>query len=57
LPSQAPKPTHSKEGPKRERERERERRLREDTTDRHNNKRTTPNSPKANKITSKQQIP
>jgi hypothetical protein len=31
--------------------------LREDTTDRHNNKRTTPNSPKANKITNKQQNP
>jgi hypothetical protein len=55
LPSQAPKPTHSKEGP--EREKERERRLREDTTDRNNNKRTTPNSPKANKITNKQQNP
>jgi hypothetical protein len=31
--------------------------LREDTTDRHNEKRTTPNSPKANKITNKQQSP
>jgi hypothetical protein len=31
--------------------------LREDTTDRNNNKRITPNSPKANKTTNKQQNP